>query len=218
MYDSERGVALKLGIDDYSEGVEVVYLVKALILVEHLAVDAVHRFDASLEGEVYSVLLKLIGDIRAHLLDEVAVAAVLFLDIGADLLIPDGVEVLQSEILKLLLDLLNTETVSERCIHVHRFERGGTSLVLRLCVERAHIVQSVAQLYEDNTNVLRHREKHFTDVLHMCFFFIDDTDIRHFRESVDEKGYIVAELRADHVKARFIRAVLDCIVKKRRAD
>ena len=42
VYKTEGCVALKLGIHDYSHRVEVVYLVKALALIEHLAIDTVN--------------------------------------------------------------------------------------------------------------------------------------------------------------------------------
>ena len=56
---AEGGIAFKLGINDNSDGVEVVYFVKALVLLEHFAVYRIYGFNSAFKGKVNVVFLKL---------------------------------------------------------------------------------------------------------------------------------------------------------------
>ena len=151
---TEHGIAFKLGTHDYAQRVKVVYLIKALVLIIHLAVYAVYRFDAPLKHKVNIVLAQLGVHRCADVFDEVLILTVFFLDIVLDLCVSDGIEVEQSEVFKLLLDPLHTEAVSERCIYLHRFKRYGALFFLRFCAQCAHIVESVAELYKDDAYIL----------------------------------------------------------------
>ena len=56
MYKSESGITFKLGLNDDSDGVKIVYFIKTLVLIIHLFVDAVNGFDSSLKCEIYMIL------------------------------------------------------------------------------------------------------------------------------------------------------------------
>ena len=126
----------------------------------------------------------------------------------------DGVKVVQSCVFKLLFDLLDTETVCERRVHVHGFKSRNASFCLGLCVKSPHIVKSVAELNENDSDILRHCKKHFSDILDMSFFLIDNVDILDFCQSVHQHGNIRTEKAAQLVKAGLFTAVLNGIVQK----
>ena len=113
--------------------------------------------------------------------------------IAANFFKSDRVEVGERELLELLLDALHTEAMSERRENVHRFERGDPALLLRFRVERPHIVQSVTKLYEDDANVLRHREEHFPEILDLRFLFVLYVKMHKFCQPVDEHCDIIAK-------------------------
>ena len=154
VYKTESGIALKLGIHDYSHRVEVVYLVKALALIEHLAIDAVNRFYSSRKLKMNIVLAELLVYYSSDVLDKSDALAVFLVDILLYLGVSDRVKVGYTEIFKLLLYLLHTETVSERRVNVHSLKRGLSSLGVCLDGESTHIVKSVAELYKYNSDVL----------------------------------------------------------------
>ena len=52
MDETECRIAFQLGIDDDTHGVKVVDLIKALVLIEHLTVNAVYRFDTALQSKM----------------------------------------------------------------------------------------------------------------------------------------------------------------------
>ena len=218
MDDAEGGIALQLRVHDDADGVEVVDLVEALVLLEHLAVDRIDGLHAAFEGEVDVVFLELFRHVGAGVFDEVLVLTVLALDVARDLRVADGIEVGQREVFELLLDALHAETVRERRVDVHGLERRGPPLRLRLHAERAHVVQAVAELDEDHADVLRHGEQHFADVFDVRLFLVLDVDDLHLGQPVHKHGDVVPEAAAQDVDARLVGAVLHRVVQKRRAD
>ena len=218
MDDTQHGIALHLGIHDDTHGVKVINLVKALVLVEHLAVYAVHRLDASLQREVDMVFHQLVVYHAADALDEVQVLPVLFLNVLLHLRVADGVKVLQTEIFQLLLDLLHTEPVCKRSINLHGFQRGQTLFFLRLCVQRAHIVQAVTELDEDDTHVPRHGKQHLAQVLNVRLLLVRHLKHHHLGNTVHQRGNLRSEALGDFLRVGLLAAVLHRVVKQGGAD
>ena len=81
------------------------------------------------------------------------------------------VEVVNGNSFHLVLDIAHTETVSDRRIEIHRFERGFALFFGRARVECAHIVETVGELYDDNADILAHCHKDFADIFGVLFLF-----------------------------------------------
>jgi len=71
---------------------------------------------------------------------------------------------LERQILELDLDPLDAEPIRERCVDLHRLVRDPLLLLGRQVMQRAHVVEPIAQLDEDDTDVARHREQHLAKV------------------------------------------------------
>ena len=216
--DAQYGIALKLGIDQHAQRVKIVYLVEAFVLLEHLAVDAVYRLYSAVEREVYPVFGQLVRYLTARTLDKIMALSVLFFDMLFYLFIAERVKVAQRDVLQLLLHPLHTETVCERRVYLHRFERGLPLLFRLFCAEGTHIVETVAQLDEYNADIARHGKKHLAQVLDMLLFLILERDVHQFGKSVDKHRNITAELGFYLLKAHLAAAVLHRIVQQRRTD
>ena len=78
--------------------------------------------------------------------------------------------------------------MGKRRVDLHRFKRYRALLFLRLRTERAHIVQAVAELDEDDTDILRHREQHLAQVFDVLLFLVLDRERHYFCKSVNEHG------------------------------
>ena len=154
MYQAERGITFKLCINDYTHSVKIVYLVKALVLIIHLAIYAVSRLYSSLCLKMYFVLTKSFLNLTRNLFDKIGVLAVFLLNIALHLGISNWVKVGNTQIFKLLLYFLYTETVGKRRVNVHSFKSCRASFGVGLYRKRAHIVKSVAKLDEYNSDVL----------------------------------------------------------------
>ena len=127
-----------------------------------------------------------------------------------------GVEVEQREVFELPLDLLHAEAVRDGGVDLHRLEGFDALLLLALIGHRAHIVQTVGHLDEDDADVLGHGQQHLAHILHLLFF---DACILHARElgdALNDVGHRAAEAARDVVMRE--RGVLDRVVQQRRDD
>ena len=211
---AECGVTLKLGLHYDADGVEVVYLVKGLVLAIHFTVKAVNRLYPALNAAADVILGKFLGNKCLGLIDEITAPAEFLIDLLLHLLIAYVIKVEEAEILKLLLDSLDTETVSQGCVNIHRLKGDGTLAILLLCRKSTHIMKSVAELDKDNADILGHSEQHLTDVLNMSLLLIGNLYLNYFSKSVDEKSHLLAEHLGNDLKIGLIGTVLHRIVKE----
>ena len=125
MDDAEHRIAVLNGIDQHADRDQVKNLLERLLLEHHLAVDAV---------EMLGSAVNLVADI--HFLDLVAQRADDRPDIGLALcalhanlhnqiLISLGIQIAQTEILQLLLDLVYAQPVRQRRIDIQRLLRDA---------------------------------------------------------------------------------------------
>ena len=73
--------------------------------------------------------------------------------------------IFETQVLKLSLYAAESQTVRNGCVYV---ECLAGNLVLFVCLhelERAHVVQAVGYLYENDPDVLAHCEQEFLEVL-----------------------------------------------------
>ena len=78
---------------------------------------------------------------------------------------PLGLERLEGEVLELPLHLPDPEPLGQRRVDLHRLAGDALLLLGRQAVQRAHVVEPVGQLDEDDPDVLGHRQEHLPDVL-----------------------------------------------------
>jgi hypothetical protein len=126
-----------------------------------------------------------------------------------------GIERLERQVLELALDARDAEPVRERGVDVARLAGDALRLVRRQVLERAHVVQPVGELDEDDAQVARHGEQHLAEVLGLLALRGVEREARDLRHSVDELRHLLAVLAA-HVAERDGR-VLDRVVEERGA-
>ena len=64
-------------------------------------------------------------------------------------------------------------------------------------VQRAHVVQAVGELDQDDADVLRHREQHLAEALGLRVLARRELDLVELRDAVDHVGHRLAERRLD---------------------
>ena len=106
----------------------------------------------------------------------------------------------------------------QRRVDVHGFQRGQAALGLGLCVKRAHIVQAVAELDEDDPHVLRHGKQHLAQIFDVRLFLVLNPQGDDLRQPVNQHGNVRAEFLLDLVQVGLVRAVLHRVVQERSAD
>ena len=161
-------------------------------------------------------LVELVGEDRRRLLGLRLAVGALVGDHRLDLGVLARMQRLEGEILELPLERVDTEPVRERRVDLERLARLLRLLLLRLVLDRPHVVQAVGELDEDDAHVLRHRDDHLPVVLGLGLLAALEADPRQLRDAFDELGDVRAELRAQLLEIRV--RVLDDVVHERRGD
>jgi hypothetical protein len=89
-------------------------------------------------------------------------------DAGLERLEGYGLEKLERELLELVLDLGHPEAVGNRGVDIQRLLGDARAAILGHVLQRAHVVQTVRQLDEDDPDVVHHREQHLAEVFRLA--------------------------------------------------
>ena len=90
----------------------------------------------------------------------------------------------------------------ERRVDLERLARLLDLLLLRQRLERAHVVEAVGELDQDDPDVGGHRDHHLAVVLGLVLVAALEGDPGELGDAVDERGDLVAELLAHLLEAR----------------
>ena len=101
--------------------------------------------------------------------------------------------VLERKVFQFRLYGVETQTVGKRCVYIQRLTRNLVTLGFRLTVQMAHVVKTVAYLYEDYANVLTHGEQQLLEVLRLLQSLVTEDAACNLRESIYYEGYLLAE-------------------------
>ena len=122
----------------------------------------------------------------------------------------------EREVLELPLDGVDAEPVGQGRVDLQRLLGLLDLLLLRQRLQRAHVVQAVGELDEDDPDVRGHRDHHLAVVLGLRLVARLERDPGELGHAVDEAGDLVAERLADLVERG--RRVLDGVVQQRGAQ
>ena len=104
----------------------------------------------------------------------------------------------------------------QRGVDLHGFQRFDPLLFGDTEIQRAHIVQAVRQLDDDNPDILGHGQQHFTDIFRLLLRPAGIRDIGELGDTVHQLRYIGAELLFDVLQRD--GGILHHIVQKRADD
>jgi hypothetical protein len=192
--DADRAVAVLDGLHDHPHGREVVDLVELAALLGHLRVDGVEVLGATGDLGVDAERLELLGQVAAGLLDVELALLALLVDQALDLLVLARMQRGEREVLELPLDGVDAETVRERGVDLEGLLGLLDLLLLGHRRQRAHVVQAVGQLDEDDPDVRGHRHHHLPVVLGLRLVARLERDAGELGDAVDQAGDLLAEL------------------------
>ncbi len=156
------------------------------------------------------------AQVLAGLRDEVFAVVALLGDQRLDLLVLARVQRREREVLELPLDRVDTEAVSQRGVDLERLARLLDLLLLGHRVDRAHVVQAVGELDQDDPHVGGHRDHHLAVVARLRLVARLEGDPLQLRDAVDDPRDLLAEALA-HLLDRG-GGVLDGVVQQRGAE
>ena len=216
---AERAVAvagplLAVALDDHAHGGQVVDLVELAALADHLVVDGVEVLRPAGDVGRDVGLLELAREDPRGLLDVLLAVAPALGDHGADLGVLARVQRLEGEVLELPLHRVDAEAVRDRRVDLERLLGLLDLLLLAEVLDRAHVVEPVGELDQDDARVLRHRHDHLPVVLGLRVLAALELDPGQLGDAVDELRDLVAELGADSWSG-VDAGVLDDVVQER---
>ena len=212
--DAEDVITVGDRVHDDAEGTEVEDAGDVEILRVHLAVDAVYMLDAAEYRGVDALGVEPLLHFFLNAGHErFQLRHTLLKGLGY-LVVAGRVEVLEREVFKLPFRALHTETVRDGGVYLHRFKRFYALLFGGLIGHRAHVVQTVGNLDENDADVLGHGHEHLAQVLHLFVLFAGVLHTGQLRDALDDVRNRRAELAGD-VGVGEVR-VLNHVVQQRR--
>ena len=202
--------------DEHADGDDVVDLAEFLLTAEHLLVDAVRVLGAAGDGCVHAEGRELASQDLGDVAHECVALLARAREASLDQVIVVGIDLYEREILELALDLPDPEAMRERRVDVQRLAADAQPALGGMRVDRAHVVQPIAELDEHDTHILGHRHEHFPDVFRLMLLGATHVDLAELGDPVDELRDLVAEEDTHILTGHF--GVLDGVVEERRHE
>ena len=154
VHDAQHIIAIVDIIHDHTHRIYIVDFLQRFPLHVHFTVDAGDALDPAGKVAGNAVFLQMVAEAFLDVLQKGVALVLAQQQRLLDLMIGDGIEYAQRQILKLLLRGTDTEAVRQRRIDVHGLLRLIPPLLLAPAVARAHIVQAIRQLDDHDADVL----------------------------------------------------------------
>ena len=90
--------------------------------------------------------------------------------------------------------LENAQAIGNRCINIHGFTRYTPAFVGWHRIQRAHIVQAVGELNDNDPNILYHCQHHFAEIFGLRLGLGAEVDLGELADSVNQFGHFFTEL------------------------
>ena len=112
---------------------------------------------------------------------------------------------------KLPSHLRHAEAVRQRGVEIHRLLRDAPPLLVGQIVERAHVVEAVRQLDQDDAHILGDGEQQLAIVLDLVAPAESERDVADLGDAIDDLGDLLAERAFDvrHGELRVLDHVVD---------
>ena len=187
MQHAQRLVALgDAALHDDPEAEHVAHLREAQVLAAHLVVDRMDRLFAAGDVDAQPGLRERLLDLCLHALDRIAPVAARALHRLRERRIAPRAQMRERELLQFDVDSVQSETVGDWRIDFDRLARDECPLGGFHRVERAHVVQPVGELDEDDAHVARHRQQHLAKRLGLRLFLGRKLQLVELGQSIDQ--------------------------------
>ena len=214
--DTDRAVAVGKAVDDHTKADNVGQLLEGDRLALHLAVDRIGPLLAPRHLGADALVGKLAGELRLDLGDRLGIGLALAFEPGGQRGVSLRVDLAERQVLQLLAHVVHAHAAGKRGIDVERFLRDAVALGVRHIVERAHVVQPVGKLDQQDPHVGGDGEQQLAQVFRLHRLLGDEVELFQLGQAVDQLGDVLAEFLADILLRR--RGILDRIVQERGHD
>ena len=200
VHDAQHRVTLIAGVHDDTDSIYVVDFVEVSALHIHLAVDTVEALYPALQKELHALFVQSFPYLFLNGIQKTLPLLLFELEHPLNLLIGNRVQKAQRDVLQLLLDGADTQTVRQRSIDLHCFQCFFSALILLPVFTGAHIVQAVRQLYDDNPHILCHRQQHLAHIFRLTLFLTGIAELGQLGNAVHHQRNICTKHLFDFIQ------------------
>ena len=170
VYIAQHIVTVRHRLYDDTNGANVINLIDALVLFEHLAINAVNMLYTGRNRIFDAALVQLSINGLFDAVEHFFQLRTLTLQTIHNFLVSDRIEIFQRQILQLPFDALHAQAVCNRRINLHGLQRLGALFFHLHVLHGAHIVQAVCQFNQNDADILRHRNQHLAQIFDLLLF------------------------------------------------
>jgi len=194
---AEREVAVARAFNHDAKAVNVEDFGKCQVLFLHLAVDAVQVLFAAAYLRRNLAFEQLGFDRGLDLVDDFLAVAAGGFHRFLDHFVTVWVQMHEGDVFELLVDLVEPETVGDGGVDVQRF-LGDAADFLRLHgIQRAHVMEAIGQLDQDDADIARHRQQHLAEVFGLGLRLVFELNLVQLGDAIDQLRDGLAEFSGD---------------------
>jgi hypothetical protein len=213
----QRLVAIGLAVGQHPEGHDIGDLFERDVAFGHLLPDRIGVLFAPRNLDLEPCLGQRLLDRKRDRIDLPALARADLREPAGDRGIGLRLELLESEQLHLAHVFVHPHALGQGGVDIHRFAGDAAALFLALDeMQRAHVVEPVGQLDEEDADVLAHRQEELAQVFRCALVLGHRLDLGELGHAIDQPGDIGAEQPLNLLDSG--ERVLDRIVKQRGDD
>ncbi len=107
------------------------------------------------------------------------------------------IDVAERQVFELAAHFAHAQAVRDGAIDLDGFARDALAPVRLLDeAERAHVVQPVRQFYDDDPDIVHHRQQHFAEALGLALFGGEEIELAQLGDAVHAARHVFAEVLA----------------------
>ena len=134
-----------------------------------------------------------------NLLDQLLGIAHLLGDAGCQRGESLGVQIAEGEVFKLNPHGMNTEALGDGRVDIQGLARNAFALLAAHGIDRAHVVQAIGELDQDDAQILRHRQQQLAEAFCLTLGPAHALDLADLGNAVYQLGNVLAELLRDFI-------------------
>src|SRR6478735_3568621 len=197
VHDAQGGIAIGYGFHTHAESHGVEHLFELTLLLLHLAMNREHVLGAPRRFTGKALFSQARGDGARHGLDVVGALFLRLVQLARQHAEVFRIQVAERQIFQLALDALHAEAASERRVDLHCLPSDALLRLGLHVIERAHVVEAVTQLDQQDADVLRHGHDHLAEALRLPVLARDEVDLAELGDPIHDGGDLFAEVGLD---------------------
>ena len=188
---------------DDAHGKNIINLIKRNMLVLHLIPNRIRTLNSCLDFILYAKRVEGSTNRSGEVFEELLALLFRHRKLICDILIFFRMLILEAKVFKFSLYLVESKTVGERSIYIHRFASNLVLLVRSLRSQSAHVVQTVANLNQYHSDIVAHSEQQLLEVFGLSRSLVSEYTTTNLGKSVYNHSY----LRTEDILDVFYRVV-----------